>query len=142
MLANYLDFEQLRFANAFSYEITTTEDLDVEMIFIPPLFIQPFVENAIKHGVKDLKGEGKITIRLTDCIKFLKVEVVDNGKGLALKNSSNSDKYKSRSTEIVRKRLKLLRSKYKDLPKFTIDSHGTNIDSGVCVILYLPILSC
>ena len=142
MLTTYLDFERLRHNSAFSFELCNVDDLDTEMICIPPLFIQPFVENAIKHGVKDMNGDGKVTIRFTDCEKYLKVEIVDNGKGIASQKVSVGKNHKSRSTEIVSKRLKLIRSKYKDLPKFTITNNGINVDNGVCVTLYLPILSC
>ena len=140
MLTSYLDFERLRHNNAFSFELFNTDDLDTEMICIPPLFIQPFVENAIKHGVKDMNGDGEVTIRFTDCEKYLKVEIVDNGKGVDKQKVSKDKNHKSRSTEIVSKRLKLLRSKYKDLPKFTITNNGINVDNGVTVTLYLPIL--
>ncbi len=140
MLTSYLDFERLRHNNAFSFELCNADDLDTEMIYIPPLFIQPFVENAIKHGVKDMNGDGEVTIRFTDCEKYLKVEIVDNGKGVDKQKVSKDQNHKSRSTEIVSKRLKLLRSKYKDLPKFTITNNGINVDNGVTVTLYLPIL--
>ena len=140
MLTSYLDFERLRHNNAFSFELFNADDLDTEMIYIPPLFIQPFVENAIKHGVKDMNGDGEVSIRFTDCEKYLKVEIVDNGKGVDKQKVSKDKNHKSRSTEIVSKRLKLLRSKYKDLPKFTITNNGINVDNGVTVTLYLPIL--
>jgi hypothetical protein len=142
MLTRYLEFEQLRLNNEFSFSIDIDENLDLEMIDIPPLFIQPFVENAIKHGVKDMKGEGKVTIRFTDCEKHLKVEIIDNGKGIASQSNSNDQNHKSRSTEIVSKRLKLLRSKYKDLPNFIITNNVINDDKGVQVTLCLPVLSC
>ncbi|HQB77360.1 MAG TPA: hypothetical protein PLJ52_03380, partial [Tenuifilaceae bacterium] len=90
------------------------------------------------HGIKDLDKEGKITIRLTDCNRYLKVEVIDNGKGITTEDTAVNSKHKSRSIEIVSKRLKLLRNKYKDLPNFTI----INIDNGVCVTQFLPILPC
>jgi len=140
MLTSYLDFERMRHNNAFSFELCNADDLDTEMIYIPPLFIQPFVENAIKHGVKDMNGDGEVAIRFTDCEKYLKVEIVDNGKGVDKQKVSKDKNHKSRSTEIVSKRLKLLRSKYKDLPKFTITNNGINVDNGVTVTLYLPIL--
>jgi sensor histidine kinase YesM len=138
MLSNYLEFEQLRLKNSFTFSFEIDKDTDTELINIPPLFIQPFVENAVKHGIKDLDKEGKITIRLTDCNRYLKVEVIDNGKGITTEDTAVNSKHKSRSIEIVSKRLKLLRNKYKDLPNFTI----INIDNGVCVTQFLPILPC
>lgn len=142
MLTSYLEFEQLRLTNAFSFTVNFDENLDTEMICIPPLFIQPFVENAIKHGVKDMNGEGKVTIRFTDCEKYLKIEIVDNGIGMVSQNVSYGQNHKSRSTEIISKRLKLLRSKYKGLPNFTITNNGAIIEKGTHVTIYLPILLC
>lgn len=138
MLTSYLEFEQLRLKKSFTFSFEIDKDTDTELINIPPLFIQPFVENAVKHGIKDLDKGGKITIRLTDCNKYLKVEVIDNGKGITTEDTAVNSKHKSRSIEIVSKRLKLLRNKYKDLPNFTI----INIDNGVCVTQFLPILPC
>jgi sensor histidine kinase YesM len=58
MLKLYLDMERLRFKNAFDYHITTTNAVENGSIFIPPLLLQPFCENAIWHGLmhKDDKG--------------------------------------------------------------------------------------
>ena len=142
MLTNYLEFEQLRFNNAFNFTVNIDDEVDTEMVRIPPLFIQPFVENAVKHGVKDCKGDGKIEICFTDCDKYLKVEVTDNGSGFKIDKTRKEFNHKSRSTEIVSKRLKLLKAKYKELPNFTISDSGINIDKGVRVTIYLPILSC
>jgi tetratricopeptide (TPR) repeat protein len=142
MLSNYLDFERLRLSDAFSYSITVDEDLDTEMLSIPPLFIQPFVENAVKYGVKDMGGKGIITIKFTDYKKYLKVEVLDNGLGVRDENTIEKSDHKSRSTEIVKKRLKLLKGKYKDIPNITIANNGINVEEGVHITIYLPILSC
>lgn len=138
MLSNYLEFEKLRLGNAFAYSIEMNDDLDTEMISIPPLFIQPFVENAVKHGVKDMDGDGKILIKLTDLDTQLKVEVIDNGKGIITSESGES-KHKSRSMEIVKKRLQLLTRKYGKIPNLSIDSNSPN--SGLHVTLNLPIIS-
>ncbi|HOP04522.1 MAG TPA: tetratricopeptide repeat protein [Tenuifilaceae bacterium] len=142
MLSSYLEFEQLRFNNAFFFTVNIDEELDTEIICIPPLFIQPFVENAVKHGVKDLKGNGRIEVSFTDCNEFLKVEVTDNGSGYVPNKNSELNEHHSRSTEIVNKRLALLRAKYKNLPNITITGSGINIEEGTCVTIYLPILSC
>lgn len=142
MLTNYLEFEQLRLNNAFSFTVNLDENLDAEMLCIPPLFIQPFVENAVKHGVKDMEGMGIITVNFTDYKKHLKIEVIDNGPGIQNVNTAEKSKHRSRSTEIVKKRLKLLKGKYKDIPSITIANNGTIIEKKTLVSIYLPILSC
>ncbi|MFW5708019.1 MAG: sensor histidine kinase, partial [Bacteroidota bacterium] len=138
ILRRYLEFEQLRLGNSFSYTFDIQENLDAEMIYIAPLFIQPFVENAVKHGVKDMKGEGMIRIRFSDMGKVLKVEIIDNGVGMDVAGEVES-LHQSRSMEIIKKRLHLLRRKYKKLPDMEIKS-GFSGPGGVHVVIYLPII--
>ncbi len=138
MLSNYLEFEKLRLGNAFTFSIEVNDNLDTEMISIPPLFIQPFVENAVKHGVKDMDGDGEILIKLTDLDTQLRVEVIDNGRGISTTESRDS-KHKSRSMEIVKKRLQLLTRNYGKIPSLSIESNSPS--SGLHVTLNLPIIS-
>jgi tetratricopeptide (TPR) repeat protein len=138
MLSSYLEFEQLRLGNAFDFKIEMDAQLDIEMIYIPPLFIQPFVENAIKHGVKDRHGDGMITIRFADMTNMIKVEVIDNGKGLQQEITDKTEAKSSRSLQIIKKRLQLLRKKYRKLPGLSIETlPGEN---GVMVTIYLPMI--
>lgn len=136
MLSNYLKFEQLRLDNAFNFTIEIDPQLDSEMSYIPPLFIQPFVENAIKHGVKDLKGDGVITLRFTDLKSMVRVEVIDNGNGL--QPEEVDENRSSRSLQIITKRLQLLRKKHRKLPKLTIESKTPG--KGLIVTIHLPMI--
>lgn len=65
VIKNYLDLQKLRFPQLFDYEIDLDSALEDEMICIPPMLIQPFVENAIEHGFKGVDYKGKIIVRLT-----------------------------------------------------------------------------
>jgi tetratricopeptide (TPR) repeat protein len=140
MLSNYLEFEQLRLGNAFTFKIEMDAQLDTEMIYIPPLFIQPFVENAIKHGVKDRQGDGMITIRFADLTNMIKVEVIDNGKGLQKEKTDKTETKSSRSLMIIKKRLHLLRKKYRKLPDLSVVSLAQEKGPGVIVTIHLPII--
>jgi len=140
LLNNYLEFEQLRLSHAFSFKIDFDEDADIEMIRIPPLFIQPFVENAVKHGVKDLDGDGMVIVRFIDLNDMLKVEIIDNGKGM-IAEPIQSKEHQSRSMEITKKRHKMLRQKFKNLPTFTLSNSNTENNVGVKITIHLPILS-
>jgi LytS/YehU family sensor histidine kinase len=60
MLRLYLELERLRFKNAFNYRITLINTIELSATFIPPLLIQPFVENAIWHGLMHKKGMGDL----------------------------------------------------------------------------------
>lgn len=139
MLRSYLEFEQLRLGNAFSFAVEQQDDLDTEMIYIPPLFIQPFVENAIKHGVKDMEGKGEVKLQFSDWKTMVKVEIMDNGAGMVVSENKEANHH-SRSMEIVKKRLQLLRKKYKKLPEMEIQSDPSGLKPGVHVIIYLPII--
>ncbi len=139
MLTSYLEFEQLRMNNAFGFSVDFEGDVDAEIIHIPPLFIQPFVENSVKHGLKDKNGDGLIKLRFTDMNHTLKVEIIDNGKGMD-ENTQKDPAHRSRSMEITSKRLKLLKQKHKNLPNFSIENIGMGIGEGVRVVIHLPIL--
>ena len=60
----YLDMERLRFKNSFDYSITYKNSVDVENIFIPPLLLQPFAENAIWHGLMHKQENGFLNFNL------------------------------------------------------------------------------
>lgn len=139
MLRNYLEIEQLRLGNSFDFNIKHGEDLELDFIFIPPLLIQPFVENAIKHGVKDLNRPGKITLIVEDLGKFVKITTQDNGHGIDHTKKKNTT-HRSRAMEIVQKRLQMLRRRYKGLPEIKIESSTTEGAQGTRVVLYLPVM--
>jgi tetratricopeptide (TPR) repeat protein len=140
MLSSYLEFEQLRLGNAFSFTIERDKHMETEIMYIPPLFIQPFVENAIKHGVKDCQNDGLITIRFTDMVSMIKVEIIDNGKGFQNKAEGNSELNTSRSLQIIKKRLQLLRRRYRKLPDLSFASTPPDQGGGVVVTIYLPLM--
>lgn len=75
----YLKLEQLRFP--FSYSLTVDENIQPDTIEIPGMLIQPFVENAVKHGIAP-RGTGEITIRLSLQNQLLIIDITDDGPGL------------------------------------------------------------
>lgn len=83
LLKTYIELEQLRFEKAFEYEIVIDDDLDEQSLFIPPMLVQPYVENAIWHGLMNLKEEriGKLSITLKAENNLLKIVIEDNGIG-------------------------------------------------------------
>ena len=103
-LKNYIDTQKLRFNDKFDYEINIFADIDINNTEIPPLLIQPFVENAIEHGFKNIKEKGSIIINIYKEEDKVCYEIKDNGKGfINLKNDN-----KIHSIDIFKKRLKLL----------------------------------
>ncbi|MFN2458295.1 MAG: histidine kinase [Chitinophagaceae bacterium] len=111
MLRLYLDMERMRFKNEFDYSITTNNTIDAGAIFIPPLLLQPFCENAIWHGLMHKDGHGLLTIDLTEDENFLHCIIKDNGVGrerAAEMKSKTAEKEKSLGLKITTERLALL----------------------------------
>ena len=103
MLKNYLELEKMRFESRFDYKIELPNFLDVDELKIPPLLIQPFVENAVLHGMKHRKDGGLIIITFEKEEDYLKVQVLDNGDGI--KQKSQSSNRRSYGVGITQKRL-------------------------------------
>jgi tetratricopeptide (TPR) repeat protein len=77
----YLDLEKLRCNDVFEYKITVAEDINEEEVMIPPMIVQPYVENAIWHGLVHKSGKGMLEIAVTLKGKTLTCTVTDNGIG-------------------------------------------------------------
>jgi two-component sensor histidine kinase len=106
----YLELEKMRFQDGFTYEIKT-DDLNVDNIKIPSMLIQPYVENAVKHGLLHSPGNKKIQLRIHQIQHKLLVEIDDNGIGRkrAAEIRLQRDKYhEGFSTQANEKRLRLL----------------------------------
>src|SRR4029077_19107313 len=111
MLRLYLEMETLRFKNSFTYCIHTEENIDPGAIFIPPLLIQPFVENAIWHGLLHKEDPGKLDITVKVEKNILICVIEDNGVGRSRARTSESksvETKKSMGIQISRQRLSLI----------------------------------
>lgn len=134
LLDNYLALEQERFDHRFDYQIEMEEGLEDMDLELPPMLIQPFVENAIVHGISKQEGQGKVQIKITKEQGHLLVKVQDNGTGHTTKPSANdSAKHKSVGMSITRKRLGLLDAALSDTIKITTlqDQNGDCIGTEV-----------
>ncbi len=111
MLRLYLDMERLRFKNSFDYNITYTNTIETGSVFIPPLLLQPFCENAIWHGLMHKEGRGRLDIWITLENKTLLCTITDNGIGTkraAEIKTKSGEKGKSLGLKITKDRLALL----------------------------------
>ena len=81
-LTSYLELEQLRFEDKFKYQVHISPEINSENMGIPPLLIQPFVENSIIHGIQPLKDMGEINIHLKLVNGELLFTIEDNGIGI------------------------------------------------------------
>ncbi len=103
-LQNYMDTQKVRFNDKFDYEINIFQNIDIHAIEVPPMLIQPFIENAIEHGFKNKKNLGKIVININKIDQRICFEIIDNGKGFETAHKDT----KTHAIDVFKKRLKLL----------------------------------
>lgn len=142
LLEEYLKLQSLRFENKFTYSINVLVNHDSEVVLIPPMLGQPFVENAIEHGFKNTDYQGTLQIKWEQINNDLIYTIEDNGKGIIKQDSSTKKTHKSRATEITYERLNLISKKYKRKATLTItekDHSGSNA-CGVIVKIRIPLV--
>lgn len=114
-LKSYMEIEKRRFQNPFSYNITVDDEVDTFDTEIPSMLTQPFVENAIKHGLFHKKEKGIITIKFLRENGSLKCIIEDDGVGRAKTlelNTQSGRTHQSRGLQIVDERLELIRQSH------------------------------
>jgi two-component system LytT family sensor kinase len=127
LLDDYLQMEQLRFG--FTYKINHSESLDLDNVEIPSMLLQPFVENAVKHGISQKASNGKISITFVKQAKDLLLAVTDNGNGF------DTEKRKSGlGLQLSDGRIALLNSIYKE-NRFTLAIKSTSDGTKVSLTL-------
>lgn len=127
LLDDYLQMEQLRFG--FKYEINLSESLSLDNIEIPSMLLQPFVENAVKHGISQKASEGEITITFMKQANDLVLTVSDNGNGFDTQKKNNG-----LGLQLSESRIALLNSVYKE-NRFTLAIQPNNHGTKICLTL-------
>ncbi len=137
-LKHYIEIEQLMANKSFTYAISIDSDLDPEEILIPPMLIQPFVENAVRHGI--LKGSryGELKIQFYTTEEFLHCTIIDNGLGIfqSQKNKTKTD-HQSMALTVTRERLESISGKDSLLIK-EIVTDGNSI-AGTEIAFKIPL---
>ncbi|CAM1349362.1 sensor histidine kinase [Tenacibaculum crassostreae] len=135
MLIKYLDLEKLRFRDRFEYEVVIVND--ISDIKIPTMIIQPYVENAVKHGLLNKEvGERKLKLSF-EKTDVLRCTVEDNGVGVEKAQKIKESKNKSRksfSTSAIQDRMKFLKDYYKTDIGVTYEK----VEVGTKVIIKIP----
>lgn len=112
-LENYLTIQKLRYDSKFEFRIEVEEGICKEKTQIPPVLIQPLLENAIEHGKIHKQENGIVRVELAEKEGLINVTVSDNGVGLSgSKTTAQHRKHQSVSTSIIEERINMLRSKY------------------------------
>lgn len=135
----YLTLEKLRFGNKFDYTIACDETINQHEIAIPAMLLQPYVENAIKHGVCNLDdGLGKINIKLYLVDDKLHIEIDDNGvgrKNADLLKQQRRSTHESKGTILTQRRIELYQINLKIIDKHDLEGNA----KGTCIHLIIPI---
>ncbi|HSG68264.1 MAG TPA: histidine kinase, partial [Bacteroidales bacterium] len=141
-IQQYLDLQKLRMDEKLEYSLEVDEDLDQEIVEIPPMLAQPFIENAIEHGLRNKEGAGILSIRIMKNGKSLIYEIEDNGVGRK-KAAEYMEKrhrdHQSMAVSLTRSRLQSLwgRKKVKALKIIDLmDAEGNA--RGTRVLLKVP----
>jgi PAS domain S-box-containing protein len=111
MLKNYVQLEMTRFENKFDFKLEVNPDVDIDAIEIPSLLIQPYVENAILHGLYNKHEKGTLSIRIAEEGNFVVFEIEDDGVGrkAALElRKKNFPAHKSMGIKLTEERLRLI----------------------------------
>lgn len=115
MLELYLELQALRFDDKFDFTISVDPRIDTERIKVPPMIAQPFVENAIEHGLRFKKEKGKIQIRFQCFDQVMIFSVEDDGIGRQKAHEVEANKkHHSMATSITKDRLKVLGRKFRN----------------------------
>lgn len=141
----YLELEQLRFEEKFNFKIDYNENVDVYDIKIPTMLIQPYVENALKHGLFHKKEDRQLHILFEKLENefILKCIIQDNGVGRKKAAELKEYKHKSFATEANQDRLNLLNHNRKERIGVTIEDlyNSDNEAIGTKVTVLIPILN-
>lgn len=142
-LKSYLELEQMRFKEKFELEIICMLSAQEITYGLPPMLIQPFVENAVLHGFRTLDSGGKITVVFESISnQQLSCRVQDNGIGRAASAKLQKSGHKSFGTKITEERLRAFQEKYGDHFKLeTIDLEEDGKALGTIVLLKVPVVS-
>ena len=132
----YVKLEHSRFPDKFDYSIDVDDTIDIESYQIPPMLLQPYIENAIWHGLRYKEDKGYLKIQLENIGKnTIRISVEDDGIGRkksAELKTQNQKKQKSKGMGNISKRIAILNEMYKDkvdvhITDLSSDGHGTRV---------------
>jgi hypothetical protein len=141
----YLELESLRFNYHFSYKISIPNDLDISVLKVPPLIIQPYVENAIWHGLMHKEEKGQLGIEISQENNYLFLKITDDGIGreqAATRAVKSVIKHKSMGLRITAGRIAMIQnSNGNESPIMINDLVNTDGNAaGTEVIIKMPVI--
>jgi LytS/YehU family sensor histidine kinase len=146
-LSTYLELEKMRFEDDLKITLTVDESLDKTNIMLPPILVQPYVENAIFHGLFHKKGEKNLVIQFRKSQKhnYLEIIIDDDGIGRAMSKQLNTQRRKHESFAIsaIERRINLLNQSLNRKIEIDIIDKADNLQNtaGTSVTISIPINS-
>ncbi len=140
ILSLYLKLEHYRFRDKFDYEINIADDISTETVEVPPMLIQPYIENAVWHGLRYKETKGKLLLNIFTQSNFLVVEIIDDGIGRkksAELKTANQRKHNSTGLKNIQDRLQIINKVYKT--DYRVSIEDLTDQGGTRVRIYLPI---
>ncbi len=146
-LQDYLHLEQMRNEGKFSYDIVVDEGIDVYTTEVAPALIQPFLENAIWHGINNRPGnDGMLTLRFQSERNACSVIIEDNGIGISkakILTAAGSGRHQSKGLQMIRERLDIIGKQEKKKYGFRDEEVRPGDEfPGTRIILDLPVKMC
>ena len=135
-LQQYLSLEKIRFGDKMNYAFNIPSSVDLDDILIPSMLLQPFVENAVWHGIMPSENGGNITIDLVCTPNDLIINIIDTGIGIKNSKPSNHETHLSRGMKLINDRITLL-NKINKFP-ISINIHQTG-EKGTSVSVIIPL---
>jgi hypothetical protein len=139
----YIELEKMRFEQRFDYVISYPENINLSLYKVPPMLLQPFVENAIQHGILPSQKTGKLTIDVKKFEGYLVYTILDNGIGrkASQKNMIDNIPNPSLGINITNDRLKLIKTIYGMEASIKIyDMELNGVAQGTKVVVKIPII--
>ena len=141
LLDLYTKLEHFRFQDKFDYFINVDDSINVEEFQIPPMLLQPYIENAVWHGLRYKTGKGHLNINIKPKSKEeLTITITDDGIGRARSKALKTEhqkKQNSKGMNNIKKRVAILNEMYKDKVDVTIEDFQDLEDAGTKVIVTL-----
>ena len=132
-LNQYLEIQKLRYPEKFDFQFYIEDALEINELKLPGMLMQPFVENAIEHGFKDIDYKGKIEITFEEENNKLLITVEDNGKGF--KEDDKEKVHKSRAMQIIKDRLYLFNKQHNSDAFYVVSNTESNQSYKIIVTL-------
>lgn len=142
IISLYLKLEHYRFRDKFDYDISIEDDINLEAIEIPPMLVQPYIENAVWHGLRYKTSKGYLSLHIGKNTSGLKIEITDNGIGRkrsASLKTENQKKQNSTGLKNIQQRLNIINKVYRVNYNIEVADLDGSTESGTRVVIHLPI---